>query len=371
MSTSAKVVVLDGAEGLSVHNVQLPEPGPYEVIVEQYAAGVCHSQLHNIHARPPGAKMLGHESSGWVVKAGESVTHVQVGDDVIITWVPRLSGGSTRMPAPINVELEDGRTATPATLGVFTWGTHALVDEQYVVKAPDGMPRDTGSVIGCAVMTGAGAVVNTAAVPPGSSVAVWGAGGVGLSAIAAARVAGAAKVIAVDIDDAKLEVARRFGATDVINSTKDDPVAAVKALTTQAGTRNMYGQPFAGADYNFDCLGRQITFSQAFAAAKTQRGGTTVLVGVPTDELRLDGIDLLASEKTLLGSVGGSSVPDRDFPIFVQWNRDGLLDLDSLVTARFSLDQIGDAVADLEAGKVLGRAILEFTSAGPEARGEF
>jgi Zn-dependent alcohol dehydrogenase len=329
------------------------------VIVRQHASGICHSQLHEIHGARSADRLLGHESTGVVEAAGSAVEHVAPGDTVIVTWVPRSPQAVYRKPEAQRLTFADGSTA--ATGSVFTWATHTVADEQYVVKAPAGTPLASGAVIGCAVMTGAGAVLHSASVGPGQSVAVWGVGGVGLSAIAAARNCGASPVIAVDLDDAKLQMAERFGATLTVNAKKVDAVEEVRRLTP--GTRP---GDLGGVDFAFDCIGRVVATQQAIAAVRRghwaeSRGGAAYLVGVPTERATVDTMDLLLGEKRFVGSLGGSCTPDTDFPVFISWYKSGLLDLDSLVTARYRLDDINQACADLEAGRIAGRAILDFT----------
>ena len=352
MSVRAQVAVLPaGRQALRVESVVLADPGPFEVVVEQHATGVCHSQLDLIDRERGDPLVIGHESVGTVVATGSEVTHVQTGDDVLITWLPRSSERS-RKPVASKVALNDGTWA--GTHNVFTWATHAVADEQYVVKAPSGTPRDVGSIVGCAVMTGAGAVINRAALVAGQTVAVWGAGGVGLCAVAAARNAGASTVIAVDVSDAKLELARRLGADQLINASGGDPVARVRELTSQAG----------GVDVAIDCTGRAECVRQILAAARPgvpggAPGGTALLVGAVRNPFELDAMSMLAQEKRLIGTYGGGCVPERDFPTFIEWFLGGALDLDALVTDRYSLGEVNDAVGDLRAGNVRGRAIIE------------
>lgn len=363
MPTPAEVVVLDGTSGtLSLEEVELPDPRSFEVVVKLAYSGLCHSQLHTISARPPGPRLLGHEASGVVTKIGNSVTDFSEGDRVIVTWLPRRGDMPRRPPESVGIVLASGAVATPATAGVFAWGTHTVLDEQFLVKAPPGALLDLASVIGCAVMTGAGAVLHNAKVSPGASVAVWGVGGVGLSAVAAARAAGAKVIVAVDLDDEKLRLARKFGATEVVNAASIDPVAAVRSLTPFPGGLSLGGTPAAGADYVFDCIGGQKSFDQSLAATRSGShlpGGTVVMVGVPTAPFAFDMLDLVANEKTVRGCVGGSSSPKRDFPLFLKWHDEGQIDLAELVTARYPLRQVHKAVADLQGGQVLGRAVFD------------
>lgn len=362
MPTSARVVIVPQEFGakLRVDEVKLPDPGPYQVVVKQYASGVCHSQLHQIHRQRPSAVILGHESTGVVVAKGREVTHVKEGDDVMVTWVPRDGENATRRANGVDLELGDGTVAK--TAGSFTWADVTIADEQYVVKTPGKHNKGVTSIIGCAVMTGAGAVYYTAGVKKGQSVAVFGVGGVGLSAIAAAKVVEADPVIAVDLDDEKLAFAMKFGATHTVNAARVDPIEAIREITrkTSAGDAETFG-----ADFTFDCIGVRKTMEQILPAARNgvlgaATGGTAVLVGVPTTAVELDARDLLINEKKYIGSIGGSCRPDRDFPMFLRWYAEGDLDLEAMVTRRFKIDEINEAVHALESGQIAGRAILEF-----------
>lgn len=363
MPTPARVVVCPGEPGpLRIDEIDLPDPGPYHVVVKQYASGICHSQLHQMHNRRPGfPQVLGHESTGVVIAKGSKVNHVQEGDMVFVTWVPRDAARmDRRLDNPV-LTLADGSKAQ----GVFTWADTTIADEQFVVKVPPDTKRDVTAIIGCAVMTGSGAVYHTARVQKGQSVAVFGVGGVGLSAIAAAKAVGADPIIAVDLDEAKLGFAKQFGATEGVNASEGDPVAKIKDLTKREDEFDMRGNPVAGVDFAFDCIGVRVTMEQILPAVRPgvlgkSTGGTAVLVGVPQTPVEIQAIDLLINEKKYIGSIGGSCRPDRDFPMFLRWYREGLLDLDALVTARYRLDDINQATADLEQGKIFGRAILEF-----------
>jgi Zn-dependent alcohol dehydrogenase len=214
-------------------------------------------------------------------------------------------------------------------------------------------------------MTGAGAVINTANVQPGQSVAVFGVGGVGLSAVVGAKMAGADPIIAVDLDDAKLEFAKQFGATHGVNASQQNPVEAIHALTAREGQFTIFGMPVSGVDFAFDCIGIKTTMEQIIPACRSghfgaKDGGTGVLVGVPGTNVELDAMDVLLNEKHFIGSIGGSCAPDRDFPRFLEWEENGDLQLNALVTQRFSIDRINEATAALEKGEITGRAILEF-----------
>ncbi len=364
MTTAARVVVAMPEGPLVVRDVELPDPGATQVLVKQFASGICHSQLHQLHRARTKPLLLGHESTGEVVAVGADVDHVAVGDVVFVTWVPRSPEAAAVWSGGYQLDLGDGTTA--ATADVFTWATHTIADQSLVVKAPSTAAHDVTAIIGCAVMTGAGAVLNTAGVQAGESVAIFGVGGVGLSAVTAAAASGANPIIAVDLDEAKLAFAMRFGATHAVNAATGDPVAAIQQIT--AGRREglgFRGLAIEGVDYAFDCIGHTSTMAQILASARPGRfgvepGGTAVLVGVPTTSLDLDVGSLLMTEKRFIGSIGGSCSPDRDFDTFVAWHADGRLPLDDMVTERFSIDDVNEACEALASGSIAGRAIFDF-----------
>ena len=362
MATPARVVVVPKDPGpLEIHDLSLPDPGPHHVVVKQYASGICHSQLHQMHRPRQSPVVLGHESTGVVLKVGSEVSDLAEGDTVMLTWVPKDAVNANHITEAVTLDL--GTAGTAVSQNVFTWATHTIADEDYVVKVPADTTRDVTSIIGCAVMTGAGAVEYTAAVSKGESVAVIGVGGVGISAIVAARKIGADPIIAVDLSNDKLEFARKFGATHTINASDKDPIAAIHELTTR---KNAWSRrPVAGADFVFDCIGIKKTMEQIVPAARSghfgvERGGTAVLVGVPTTSVELNPGDILMNEKRFIGSIGGSCSPGRDFPKYLDWYNSGDLDLDALVTERFGIDQINEATTRLKQGDIFGRAILEF-----------
>jgi Zn-dependent alcohol dehydrogenase len=364
VTTLARVAVLPKeSAALRIEEVRLPDPGPHQLIVRQSASGICHTQLHQMQAPRPAPALLGHESAGVVLAAGSEVRHVAEGDRVAVTWLPRTPSSASRAPGPTLLPLADG---TPAfSMDVFTWADHTLVDEQFVVKLPDSAPPDMSAVIGCAVMTGAGAVLHTAGVRRGESVAVFGVGGVGLCAVATARIAGAEPIIAVDLDAAKLALARHFGATDGVNAAEVNAVATIHDLTRRPDAVTLLRQPVSGVDYAFDCVGLEETGRQAFDSVRSGAfggapGGTAVLVAATSLEAKLNSVEMLLGEKRLVGSLGGSCQPERDFPTFLGWHRDGVLDLGALVTERYTLERINEATDALAAGQIRGRAILEF-----------
>jgi Zn-dependent alcohol dehydrogenase len=348
MKTRAAVHI-EHQKPMVVEEIDLPDPAPSQVIVKQFASGICHSQLHQLHnpaSRTP--LLLGHESTGVVVAKGSEVTHVKEGDRVMVTWIPRAAEEGAPRPQPSVVKFR----GEDVTAGAFTWAEATVADQQYVVKMADDVATDVTAIIGCAVMTGCGAAINTAKVQKGNSVAVIGVGGVGLCIVQAAANAGASPIIAVDLSDEKLAFARKFGATIGVNAANEDPIVKVRELTG------------GGVDFAFDAIGVQKTMEQVLPMARPgvgglKDGGMAVLVGVPQTTATLNMRDLFAA-RTYRGTIGGSSTPDRDFPMYVDWFKQGKLPLDLLVTERFKLDQINEACHALEQGKIAGRSILVF-----------
>lgn len=355
MKTRAAVYVERGRPML-IDEVELPAPGPTQMIVQQYASGVCHSQLHELHNPDPRLPLiLGHESTGVVTAAGADVSHVKEGDRVLLTWVRRAAtdGAAAPQPGMVTYRGQPVNFGAPAATGVFTWAESTIVDEQFVVKLDGDAPTDVTAIIGCAVMTGCGAALFSAGVRANTSVAVIGVGGVGLCVVQACANVAAFPIIAVDVSDEKLEFARTFGATTGINASRENPVSRIREITD------------GGADFAFDAIGVGATMEQVLAAARPgvtglRDGGMAVLVGVPHgDAPRLD-MRQIFSGKTYRGAPGGSSRPDRDFPMYVRWLREGKLPLDRLVTRRYRLEEINDACTALERGEIQGRAIVEF-----------
>jgi Zn-dependent alcohol dehydrogenase len=359
MTKTQAAIQLQPGGSMVIDEVELPDPGPTQVLIRQFASGVCHSQLHELHspvARHP--LIIGHESTGQVLAIGRDVTNVREGDRVLVTWVARQP--SELAPAPVPAQLsyrgEPVHYGAPAATGVFTWAGTTLVDQQFAVKVPErytDASMDVTSIIGCAVMTGCGAVLNSAGVRANNSVAVWGAGGVGLCIIQAAANAGAYPVIAVDLTDEKVAFAKRFGATHGISGASGDAVAQVQELTD------------GGVDFAFDAIGVASTMEQILMAARpgltgVRDGGTAVLVGVPHGDPPNLAMRFLFGGKVYRGAPGGSSRPDRDFPLYLRWFSEGKLPLGELVTRRYRLDQINEACAALERGEIAGRAIVEF-----------
>lgn len=344
---------------MAIDEIDLPDPGPTQVLIRQTASGVCHSQLHELHNPTPRWPMiLGHESTGIVASVGAAVDHVREGDRVMVTWVPRKpsEGAPTPKPAQLTYGGKAIAYGAPEWTGVYTWAESVLVDEQFVVRFGDedsAAPMDTTAIIGCAVMTGCGAVLNSARLRANESVAVFGAGGVGLCVIQAAANSGASPIIAVDLTDEKIEFAKRFGATVGVNAAGTDAIAQIRALTD------------GGVDFAFDAIGVASTMEQILFAARPGQigvsdGGTAVLVGVPHGDPPSIPMRHLFGGKIYRGAPGGSSRPEHDFPIYLRWLREGRLALDQLVSRRYRLDEINEACLALERGEIAGRAIIEF-----------
>lgn len=355
-------IYVEPKKALVVDEVEFADPGPDQVLVKLFSSGVCHSQLHTMQ-RPARRgqslpALLGHESTGVVVAKGRDVTHVKEGDHVITTWVDRDSA-TTNQPMVMHA-LNDRAQYLAKWKGkevmhsAATWAEYAVAQERVVVPLPKDLPTDVTSIVGCAVMTGAGAIINTLQVRPGQSVAVFGAGGIGLCAISAAAIVDANPVIAVDVNDSKLEFARRFGATHAINAKNVDAVQAIKDLTG------------GGADFAIDAIGLPLTQEQILRAVRPgfsglNKGGTALLVGItPPDAKAILDTSLFLGNRSFTRTSGGDCKPDRDFPIFLRWVREGKLQLHELITNRYKLEQINEAVDDLEHGRILGRGILTF-----------
>ncbi len=347
----------------AVEELQLRSPGRHDVHVRLGASGVCHSDLSISDGTIPHPlpAVLGHEGAGTVIAVGPDVTTVGPGDHVVLAWVapcracffclrghPELCehGLDHAYAVPYATAADD--TPVLAAFGTATFGEETIVPERACVRIDPSFPLELGALVGCGVVTGVGAVTNSAHVEPGASVAVVGCGGVGLAAIQGARLAGAAPIIAIDRVASKLELARRCGATEVVDASTTDPVAAVRDLT--AGR---------GADFAFEVVGRSDTIQAAFEM--TRRAGTCTIVGAgsPTDMVQFGALPLMVGAKTLRGCVYGSTDPARDFPEVVRLQQLGKLDLDALVTRRIALDELDDAFRAMQAGEV-ARSIIVY-----------
>jgi len=346
---------------LSIEDVQVSKPGSHEVLIRTHAAGVCHSDLHfqNGSYMYPMPAVLGHESAGVVEQVGSEVRYVQPGDHVItclsvfcghcefcLSGRPALCTkvDTRRKPTDAPRLSKDG-TPVWQFLDLSSYAEQMLVHENAIVKITKDMPLDRAALIGCGVTTGVGAVFNTAKVPPGATVAVIGCGGVGLSAVQGAAIAGAGRIIAVDMLDSKLELARKMGATDTVNPKKGDPVGQVKELTS------------GGVDYSFEAIGLKIAAQQAFGMLKN--GGTATVIGmIPLGQsVELPGVDFLF-EKKIQGSSMGSNRFRTDMPKYVDMYLNGKLNLDDMVSKRIKLEDVNDAFAALEKGEVARQVIV-------------
>ena len=349
MRTKAAVQIAPNAP-LEVVELEVPDPEPGQVSVKLISSGVCHSQLHQMeNPGLPRPIVLGHEGAGIVTGVGRGVTHLKEGDHAIVTWVPRTPVRGRAAPAPTGVTYRE----EPVHGNVYTWGEDVLVSGEYVIPISDDDPTDVSCLVGCAVLTGAGAVLNTAKVRPGDSVAVFGVGGVGLSAVGMASILEAYPIIAVDLKDDKLEFAKEFGATHVVNASQTDPVEAIHEITN------------GGVDFAIDAIGVKVTNEQILPATRgggpgaDNHGGMAILIGLPGWDITVDSRLFVSHQRQYRGSLG-ATYPDKDFPMFLRWHREGKFPLDKLVTRRYRLDDINDACDALRSGEILGRAIIEY-----------
>ncbi len=353
------VVALAKGEPVSMVTIVVPDPGPGEAVVRIQACGVCHTDLHyrqgGINDEFP--FLLGHEAAGVVEAVGPDVTSVAPGDFVVLNW--RAVCGQCRscrrgrpwycfdtFNASQKMTLEDGTPLSPA-LGIGAFADKTLVAAGQCTKVDPAARPEAVGLLGCGVMAGLGSAMLTGEVGLGDSVAVFGCGGVGCAAVAGARLAGAATVIAVDLDPGKLELAREFGATDVVNASDEDPVEAVRALT--GGN---------GADVCIEAVGHPKVMEQAFYARDL--AGTLVQVGVPTPDMRIDlpMIEFFGRGGRLKPSWYGDCLPSRDFPLLVDLYLQGRLDLDRFVSETIGLGDVEEAFHRMERGEVLRSVVV-------------
>jgi len=353
VKTRAAIVVAPD-KPLAIEEIEIPDPQPDQVVLKLISSGVCLSQVHEIAFTDPKdcPAVIGHEGTGIVTSVGSSVTHLSEGDSGIVTWVPRAGypgRGFVNSLSPTGVKFQDRLVSG----SIFTFGENVLAHAQQVVRidAEDATPESC--IVGCAVLTGAGAVLHTAKVRPEDSVVVVGAGGVGLSAIKMASLLHAYPIIAMDVKDEKLEFAKLWGATHGINSTKVDPVEAVQEITR------------GGADFSFDAVGTRPTHELLLPLLRgggpgaDNLGGMAVVIGWPQKEMTLDAGHFVFHQRQYRGS-HGSSIPDRDFPMYLRLHREGHFPLDKLVTKTYKLDDVQQAIDALKVGGTAGRAIIQF-----------
>ncbi len=347
-----------------VDDLEVIPTGAGQVRVEIHATGVCHTDISAMEGIIPTSvpAVLGHEGAGIVVEVGEGVSGVSVGDHVVISWVPPCGNCTYCLGGQPHLCMEVMFQATmeprfvlngEPTYGVAGCGTFAeeiVLPAQSVVKIPDDVPFDVASLLGCGVMTGVGAAINTAKVKPGSSVVVFGVGGIGVSVIQGAKIAGAAEIVAVDPVESKWERAKHFGAT---HACGPDGLEELKALLTA-------GQGF---DYAFEAVGIPATIRATFDAAR--RGGTAVIVGAGRSDhtIELNAFELFYMEKNLVGSFYGSANVRLDFNRLLRLWRAGRLDLEGMITQKLSLKDVNSAFDDMKAGKVI-RTVIEVRSDG-------
>lgn len=348
---------------LQIEDLELAPPGRGELRVRLLAAGLCHSDLSVIDgSRPRGMPMvLGHEASAEVIELGRDTEGLAVGDRVVLSFVPScgscgpcvsgraalcepgaranlagtLLGGERRWPEPLNHHL-----------GVSAFAEYAVVSARSVVKMPASLDPAIAALFGCAVLTGVGAVVNTARVAPGQSVAVIGLGGVGLAAVLGARASGAWPIIAVDTLESKNQAALALGASHVVRADASDALEQIRAFSQ------------GGVDFSFECVGSSEALGQAYAA--TRRGGTTVSAGLPDPSQRFSvpAVSLVAEERTVKGSYMGSAVPARDIPRFMTMYQAGHLPVDALLTHRLALDELNSGFDRLARGEALRQVVV-------------
>ncbi|MEU6807944.1 S-(hydroxymethyl)mycothiol dehydrogenase [Streptomyces sp. NPDC046831] len=360
MAQEVRGVIAPGKnEPVRVETIVVPDPGPGEAVVAVQACGVCHTDLHykqgGITDEFP--FLLGHEAAGVVESVGDGVTDVAPGDFVILNW--RAVCGKCRAclrgrpwycfdthNAEQRMTLTDGTELSPA-LGIGAFAEKTLVAAGQCTKVNPAVSPAAAGLLGCGVMAGIGAAINTGNVGRGDSVAVIGCGGVGDAAVVGAYLAGAVKIIAVDIDDRKLETARTMGATHTVNSRETDPVEAIRELTGGFG-----------ADVVIEAVGRPETYKQAFYARDL--AGTVVLVGVPTPEMQLELplLDVFGRGGSLKSSWYGDCLPTRDFPMLVDLHLQGRLPLDKFVTETIQLDEVEKAFERMHRGDVLRSVVV-------------
>lgn len=350
---------------LAIEEVELSKPGEREVLVHVKAAGLCHSDLSTINGdRPRQMPMvLGHEAAGLVMECGRDVHDLKAGDHVVLVFAPscgecisckeghpgrcepgqKSNGAGTLLNG--SIRLSQKGQPVYHHVGVSAFAEYCVVNRGSLVRIDETLPFDEAALFGCAVLTGVGAALNTAQVFPGARVAVVGLGGVGLNALFGARVAGASQIIAIDVHDDKLELAKSLGATDVVNAGESDAIQKVKELTN------------GGVDFGFEMAGSVQAMELAYRI--TRRGGTTVTAGLPHPDARwqLQHVNLTAEERTVKGSYVGSCVPPRDMPRYIDLYRKGMLPVNKLMSDHIKLEQINEGFDRLASGHTVRQII--------------
>ncbi|TXH02909.1 MAG: alcohol dehydrogenase [Nevskiaceae bacterium] len=351
------------SQPLKIETLELAPPGPGELLVRVRAAGLCHSDLSVIDASRPRVMpmVLGHEAAGDIVALGPDTAGFAVGDQVVFSFVPSCGHCAPCASGRAALCEPGARANTAGTLlsgarrwandthhhlGVSAFAEMTVVSARSAVRVDRDLPAEIAALFGCAVMTGVGAVVNTAKVAAGESVAIFGLGGVGLAALLGAQASGAHPLVAIDVLPAKLELARTLGATHTVLATDADALEQIRAATG------------GGAHYAFETVGSEQVLAQAYAA--TRRGGTTVTMGLPHPQkmFSVPAVSLVAEERTVKGSYMGSAVPSRDIPRFVALYRAGRLPVDKLLTHRLRLDEINGAFDRLKRGEAVRQVVV-------------
>ena len=348
-------------QAMTIENVSIEKPGRREVLLRTAAAGLCHSDLHFIEGSypTPVPAVLGHESAGVVEAVGEDVTYLKPGDHVISCLSMFCGHCEFCLSGHLSICQDPSVKPAPGKARRLNWkGEHMnqflnlssfaeqmVVHEHALVKVRDDMPLDLASLIGCSVITGYGAVVHTARIEPGSTVAIFGAGGIGLATINAAVIAGAGRIIAIDKDPFKLNLAKRFGATDVVDANEGDVVKRIVEMTG------------GGVQYSFECIGLKITAEQSFSCLRS--GGCATLIGmIPVGtRIELHGVDFLR-ERRIQGSMMGSNRFRTDMPRLIEFFMQGKLHLNEMISARIKLEDINEGFAALKAGGIARNVIV-------------
>ena len=316
--------------------IEIPDLKPGQVLVKVAYSGICRSQLMEVEGKRGEdaylPHLLGHEASGWVIKTGADVKKVKPGDRVVLTWIKgegaNCEGAKYKLG---NITLNSG--------GVTTFSNYTVVSENRCVSLEEDIPMDIAALLGCAIPTGVGIVFNTVNPDKGASIAVFGVGGIGLSAVLGAKVHECSRIVAVDIKEEKLEMAREFGATDIINCNIEDPVKRIHQITD--------GQ---GVDYSIEAAGRAETIESAFQSIKYD-GGLCVIAGHPSYEerIQLDPFDLIRGRK-IEGSWGGECQPDKDIPMYIKYYKNGKFPLERMISQVYPLEKINQALIELKNG---------------------
>ena len=343
MNTKA-AVLFECNQPLRIIEIEIPKLKPGQVLVNIAYSGVCHSQLNEINGLKGEDKYLphtlGHEGSGIVLEVGQGVKKVKPGDHVVLTWI---NGEGADVPSTIYQS--DECAINSGSISTFMEKT--VISENRLVPIPKEMPLKVAALLGCAIPTGAGIVINNAKVNVGDSVAVFGVGGIGLSAVMAASAIGAEKIIAVDVEEQKLELSKQIGATHSINSTKQDPLTEIMNITVKKGV-----------DYAIEAAGKKLVMEIAFQSVRIGGGKCIIAGNLPSGEkISIDPMDLIRG-KNIVGTWGGETNPDKDIPEYVTWYQSGKMNLDKLLTHDYPIEDINRAFDDLENGKV-GRASVK------------